>query len=293
MAVTPRSCEVVELLGQAAEVADAVAVAVVEGADVHLVDDRVLVPERVVAARRRRARRTISARCFLLRSSSSRGRQSAGCAPGACRGSSSMTRVVASATSRGRPRAGRWHLDSARAGSQVPARRDAAEACRPRRACGIEVDDGQHGVAPIGGLLGVREQRVVVDVMEHEPLVRLQGRVLAADPVDLADQRSEGVRALQVPAADLVLLRVQVLLAAGLARDVLAQLERRAVDPVDAASVAAMTSAPRTSAGRRSAASRGGCPACSARSSGGRTRAPAAGELLQVLGQLLLRGCAT
>ena len=40
--------EVVELRGQAAEVADAVAVAVVEGADVQLVDDRVLVPERVV-----------------------------------------------------------------------------------------------------------------------------------------------------------------------------------------------------------------------------------------------------
>ena len=40
--------QVVELLRQAAEVADAVAVAVVEGADVDLVDDRVLVPERVV-----------------------------------------------------------------------------------------------------------------------------------------------------------------------------------------------------------------------------------------------------
>ena len=41
--------QVVELLGQPLEVADAVAVAVVEGADVQLVDDRVLVPERIVA----------------------------------------------------------------------------------------------------------------------------------------------------------------------------------------------------------------------------------------------------
>jgi hypothetical protein len=43
--------EVVELLRQAAEVAHAVAVAVEERADVGLVDDGVLVPERVVGER--------------------------------------------------------------------------------------------------------------------------------------------------------------------------------------------------------------------------------------------------
>ena len=40
--------QVGELFDQAAEVADAVGVAVVESADVQLVDDRVLVPERIV-----------------------------------------------------------------------------------------------------------------------------------------------------------------------------------------------------------------------------------------------------
>ena len=114
----------------------------------------------------------------------------AGCAPGACRGRARYAgrRVP---TSRGRPRAGRSHLDGA---ARVEAERAVVQ---PKRAgapgVGIEADDRQHGVAPIGGLLGVREQRVVVDVVEHEPLVRLQGRVLAADPVDLADQRREGV----------------------------------------------------------------------------------------------------
>jgi hypothetical protein len=39
--------QVGKLLRQTREVADAVVVAVVEGADVHLVDDRVLVPERI------------------------------------------------------------------------------------------------------------------------------------------------------------------------------------------------------------------------------------------------------
>ena len=53
MQVTPRSCEVVELLRQPVEVADAVVVAVEERLDVHLVDDGVLVPERIVVVGRR------------------------------------------------------------------------------------------------------------------------------------------------------------------------------------------------------------------------------------------------
>ena len=46
-AVDAEVLQVVELLRQAREVADAVVVAVEEGADVRLVDDRVLVPERI------------------------------------------------------------------------------------------------------------------------------------------------------------------------------------------------------------------------------------------------------
>ena len=47
--------QVVELLRQAGEVADAVVVAVEERLDVRLVDDRVLVPERIVVPARGRA----------------------------------------------------------------------------------------------------------------------------------------------------------------------------------------------------------------------------------------------
>ena len=46
-AVDAEPLQVVELLGQAAQVAGAVAVAVVEAADEHLVEDGALVPERV------------------------------------------------------------------------------------------------------------------------------------------------------------------------------------------------------------------------------------------------------
>src|SRR5579862_4423343 len=49
--------DVVQPFGESAKVADAVTVAVVESADVHLVDDRVLVPERVAHRRGLRRRR--------------------------------------------------------------------------------------------------------------------------------------------------------------------------------------------------------------------------------------------
>ena len=51
MRVDAELLDVVELLDQAAKVADAVVVAVEERLDVQLVDDGVLVPERIVAAR--------------------------------------------------------------------------------------------------------------------------------------------------------------------------------------------------------------------------------------------------
>src|SRR5579875_3513067 len=50
----PEILQVVELLPQAAEVADAVVIGIEEGLDVQLVDDRVLVPERVGTRRARR-----------------------------------------------------------------------------------------------------------------------------------------------------------------------------------------------------------------------------------------------
>ena len=54
----------------------------------------------------------------------------------------------------------------------------------------------------------------------------------APDRVHAADERREAARVVEVPVAQLVLLRVEVLLAAGLARRALEQLERRPVDAV-------------------------------------------------------------
>ncbi len=56
--------------------------------------------------------------------------------------------------------------------------------------------------------------------------------MLAPDPVHPADERRQAVRPGQVPVPELVLLRIEVLLAPGRDRRVLAELERRPVDPV-------------------------------------------------------------
>ena len=53
--------QIVELFGEALEVADAVAVAVAEGLDVQLVDDGVLVPERIVFPVRRLSNGAVAA----------------------------------------------------------------------------------------------------------------------------------------------------------------------------------------------------------------------------------------
>src|SRR6185436_18980899 len=94
----------------------------------------------------------------------------------------------------------------------------------------IEVHGDENQVLTF--LLRVRQQLVVVGRMELQAPVGLQRDVLDPYCIQFPDQRSEAVRPLAVPALDLVLLGVEVFLAAGLARLVLHQLVGRAVDAV-------------------------------------------------------------
>ena len=150
--------QVVELLGQAPEVADPVAVAVAEGADVDLVDDRVLVPERIVRECRRGEEQSARSSCSIV--------------------------VIAPAPSQDTCPAlagdelDRWILGAPpfRAAFEQVGRDDAAPRVQveapwcsrsvpARRALGIEADDRQDDVAP-SAVLRVSEERVVVDVVE-------------------------------------------------------------------------------------------------------------------------------
>src|SRR3954468_2926930 len=107
---------------------------------------------------------------------------------------------------------------------RVAAARRAVEVDPARlRVVGIQIDRHQDDARSL--LLGIAQQLVVVRRMEAQAPVRLQRGVLPPDPVQARDQRPQAVGALAIPALDLVLFRVQILLAARLARQALHQLE--------------------------------------------------------------------
>ena len=73
-----------------------------------------------------------------------------------------------------------------------------------------------------GGRLGVGDDLRVVDRVEVEREVALQRGVGAANLVEQCDERGERVGVAAVPVANLVLLAVEIFLAAGAEGDVLA-----------------------------------------------------------------------
>src|ERR1044072_5421044 len=93
------------------------------------------------------------------------------------------------------------------------------------RVARIEAHRDQHHVAEVLRRLAVAEDLVVLGGMEGERRVRLQGGVLPPDAVDEGDELGEAVGPVDVPGAELVLLRVEVLLASLLERPVLIALE--------------------------------------------------------------------
>src|SRR5690606_32713685 len=74
------------------------------------------------------------------------------------------------------------------------------------------------------------DQLIVIDAVELEAPIGLKRRVVAPNPVDARDQVREASWIPTMPAAHLILFRIEVLLAAGLARAVLEQLERGPID---------------------------------------------------------------
>ena len=82
------------------------------------------------------------------------------------------------------------------------------------RVAGIEVDGDQDEVAPVVGELAVVENVVVPRIVEAQIRELAQGSVLAAHPVQEADVVLDMPGPVHVPLAELVLLGVQILLAA-------------------------------------------------------------------------------
>jgi len=85
---------------------------------------------------------------------------------------------------------------------------------------GVEVDGDENFIA--AARFAVAEDVGVVGGMEVERAVAVKCEVVAADLVDLRDERSEAVAGGAVPVADLVFLAVEVLFAAWFGWDVFA-----------------------------------------------------------------------
>src|SRR5919197_118833 len=94
----------------------------------------------------------------------------------------------------------------------------------------VQVHHDEDEIVP--GLLGVADELVIVRRMEAQAPVALQRRVLAPHLIQPCDERPQALGPLTVPALDLVLLGVEVLLTAWLARRILHQLERGPIHAV-------------------------------------------------------------
>ena len=130
----------------------------------------------------------------------------------------------------------------------------------------------RRSIVPIAAPLGVGEQRRVLGAQEAH-VDAPQGGRRAPDLVEAAHQRQQGP--VQAALLDLVLLGVEVLLAAG--RDRRAPPGSRSPSRCRswARGSPPAPAAPRRRPARRSAGTRGGCPACWRRSSAGSTPTPA------------------
>ena len=208
--------QIIQLLHQPGKVADAVVVAVHECADVQFVDDRVLEPQAdppCCPLASNRSPRVAGA--FVIVHLRNRARDYPAQSPGR--------------------RAPALHTDAARHNSAIPASdsRDLPTDRRPQRSPHpqpkrsqierhksslrvhrVETHDRQHYVCSIVGRLAIRNDLRVVRRMETRFSLRCSAGLARRASIQPRDQRSQRVRRITVPALDLVLLAVQILLAA-------------------------------------------------------------------------------
>src|ERR1051326_8698411 len=96
----------------------------------------------------------------------------------------------------------------------------------------IEIDDDQDQVLIRIGALGIRDQVFIIDLVKAQSLIALKSRVLPPDLVHPGDQVGQVSRGGKVALLDFVFFRIEVFLAARLARFVFAKNERRSVQPI-------------------------------------------------------------
>ena len=197
--------DVVELGDQAGEVADAVVVGIEERLHVQLVDDRVLVPELVGG---QHAGEFGRGRVHGRVPSSGKRRHSA---KGDCAGIEPQPLPLAVQRE---ALAGHQVLDRERGVvGQLPFPQRDLEAGL-LRLVRIEADDREHHVLVARQRLAVDEHLVVARVVEAHAEMAVQRGIGLADAVEPRDLAHDVAGRVEVPDADLVLLRVEIFLAA-------------------------------------------------------------------------------
>src|SRR5215472_18914460 len=96
----------------------------------------------------------------------------------------------------------------------------------------IEIDHHQHRAALLAGRFAVAEELCVVDAVKAQVPVEVKRGIVAPSRVHAGDEIAQASGLVETAVLDLVLLGIEVLLAAGLARTVLAQLVGGAIDAV-------------------------------------------------------------
>ena len=210
--VDAQPLQVVELLGQPAEVARAVGVAVEEAAQVDLVEDGLLEPEGIGLEPVARGRSAVAAASCRVHSQDVAG---------------ALARVQADVVAAHAPVVAARRRAGPRRRRRAGRRARRAPATRPSCAWwGSRLTTRDDRVGPLA--LGVGDDRVVGGVQEADVVQALQRGVLAADVVQALDHRQQ--RPVERALLELVLLVVEELLAAR-ALDVLVVLVAR-VDAV-------------------------------------------------------------
>src|ERR1700733_961938 len=95
---------------------------------------------------------------------------------------------------------------------------------------GIEVDGNENSI--VTARFAVAEDIGIVDRMEGERTIAVEGGIVAADSVDKGDQRGEAVARGAVPLTDFVLFTVEILFAPRLCGSAFAELKGGPIDAV-------------------------------------------------------------
>src|SRR5215467_9028347 len=100
---------------------------------------------------------------------------------------------------------------------------------------GTQVHHHEHNIGPICSTLAIAEEFRIIDGMEAQALIALEGWILPPDPIHPRNEIFQALTLLQVPRANFVFFRIEIFLTAFEARALLTEFEGWTVDAIGGA----------------------------------------------------------